>query len=979
MPTLFFQTMLRWATARVAPTVLLLLAATQLLAQNFPDGFQFYLPPGDSTAQRFLPAFPKTAADQQVTANPEGNFEAGGQPIRFWGVSVVQGGCFPQKAKAPWIAARLRKMGFNLVRFTNMDIDWADNESSIFYQNSNTTQVLDFFALDRLHFFTAQLKSQGIYSNITLHSARNFREADGILHHDSIVEAGRAVNMFDREIIERQKQYALQLLTPVNPYTGLSLADDPAVAMIAITNSNTLYGYWKSDWTEHFANGGLLQQRHVDTLNLRWNEFLQTKYADQAALETVWNTTATIGGQNEQAQDGGFELGDASQHWSVELHDVAQATVTADTDNPYAGNYCGRLDVLNVTPTNWHIQFKQTGATVEALKTYTVTFAARAESDRTIVIVASRDNAPYNGYASQNIQLTDDWQTYSFTFSPNEDNLGNLRLGFQFYGQLGSYWFDEVSLTDAQVDGLLPGESLAAGNIARVRYGDRFSYTPHRTADMVDFYLGLQRNYFETMRHFLRDSLGVQAAISSNGQWSGISDISTVRNMDFVDDQYTWDYVRYPNGYSSTDWFITNEPMVKYPNWTMANSLFGGLPMAGKPLTVSEYRIPFPNRYAAEMMPWMAAYGSFHSADAVMFYHYNFEYDSWASDEILPYYSLHRNTAHLALSPLHGYAFRAGLIAPASEVFELDYTPPFLRAVPRLDNEGRWGKFLPYDQRRAFEHAIRAGSFEGDWAPQLDQLPPNPPEDVVTTSTGETTLDFEQGLLTTVTPRFVSATGFLGENTVEAGPLRITSASDFGVVSWLSLSGNALPDAAESVLAISSRIQNTGMAWDGTNTVHNDWGGGPTEMQPLQLTLELELNAPALALFPLDEHGAEAAPKYFEPVAPGKFILPIDQSEDQTVWYGIEALEAVPVNEAMAGVGVRISPNPTNGPVMVEVVSENAGSVALRVLDAQGREVAALDFSEKTTTLDLGHLPAGSYFVEVRMEQGTMVRKVVVK
>lgn len=963
---------------------LLLLAATHIFGQNFTDGFQFYLPPGDSTAQRFLPEFPKITADQPVVATPDGDFEAGGQPIRFWGVNVTQGGCFPQKSKSPWIAARLRKMGFNLVRFLNMDNDWAGDESSIFYENSNTTGVLDFFALDRMHYFFAQLKSQGIYSNIALHSGRNFREGDGILHADSIIDNARAVSMFDREIIERQKQYALQLLTPVNPYTGISLADDPALAMIGIANSNTLYGYWKSDWLEHFTNGGRLQQRHVDTLNLRWNEFLSEKYTDQTALETTWNANATVAGQNEQAQDGGFELGDPTQHWVMELHDVAEATITADTENPFEGDYSGRVDVINVTPTNWHIQFKQTGATVEAGKIYTVTFAARAEDERTIVIVASRNNAPYNGYASQNIELTDEWQEYTFTFTPDEDNLGNLRLGFQFYGQVGSYWFDNFSLTDAEVNGLQPGESLADGNIRRNRYDERFVFTQERFADLVDFYLGLQRNYFNEMSSFLKDSLGVQANVSSNGQWSGISDISTLQDLDFTDVKFNWDYVRFPNGYSTYDWYIPNQAMVKYPYWTMANSLFGGFPIADKPLTISEYYHPFPNRYAAEMMPWMSAYGSFHGADAVMFYHYNYEYDAWTADLVKPYYSIHRHTAHMALSPLHGYAFREGLISPADEVLELDYSPEFLRTAPRFDNEGRWGKWLPYDQRRSFEHAIRVGSFEGSGAPQLDQLPPIPPEDVVTTSTGETYLNFEQGMLTTVTPQFVSVCGFLGENSAVAGPLRITTGNDFGVVSWLSLTENALPDATESVLAISARVQNTGMVWDGTTTVHDDWGTGPTEMQALELSIELNLNSPALALYPLDEMGMEGEPKYFEPIAPGKFSITIDQLEDETVWYGIEALESVPSEEKLAGVSVNISPNPASDKIMVEIFLEKNAEVSLRILDAHGRAVNASQNIENISSnrarheLDVSQLIAGNYFLEIKIGNEIFIETITV-
>ena len=129
---------------------LFLLLSISLQAQSFDDGFHFYMPPGDSTAQRFLPEFPKEPITDFVGINADGHFEAGGEQLRFWGVNLAAGACFPKKNKAPWIAARMRKLGINLVRFTNMDNRWGGDDASIFYANPTTTQVLNFFTLDKI-------------------------------------------------------------------------------------------------------------------------------------------------------------------------------------------------------------------------------------------------------------------------------------------------------------------------------------------------------------------------------------------------------------------------------------------------------------------------------------------------------------------------------------------------------------------------------------------------------------------------------------------------------------------------------------------------------------------------------------------------------------------------------------------------------------------------------------------------------------
>ena len=943
-------------------------------AQSFGNGFHFYLPPDDSTTQRFLPVFPKNTADSYVTVGTDGQFIADGQPIRFWGMNMAYAACFPDKNEAPMIAARLRKMGVNLVRFTLMDSPWTDEDGTIFF-GQTTTQVLNFFNLDRLHFFIAQLKNEGIYVNLILQDTRTYREGDGVLHADSIYQTAKAVSMFDRHLIKLQKDFALQLLSPVNSYTGVSLAEDPAVAMVDITNENTLYGYWKSDWLRHQSQGGHLIQRHIDTLNVRWNEFLQNKYASQTALETTWNQTAGTGGQNEQVTDGDFEYGDPSANYIMELHDVAQATVTADSVNHYEGDFSGRVDVLNATSTNWHIQFKQTGASLEALKSYQISFAARAESNRDILLIASRDNAPYTYYAGKTISLTPNWQEYSFVFIAPENNDANFRLGFQFNGQEGSYWFDNLSMTDADITGILPGESLSAGNIRRMDYSERFDFSPHRMADNTEFYLTLQTQYFDGMYAYLKDELDVQANISGSNTWSGISDIYTARNLDFVNDQNTWDYIRYPNGWSLSNWYIENIPMVK-EGWSTIQPLFSGIAIKGKPYTLGEYSHPFPNRYQVEMMPWMAAYGAFYNASAINFFYYNDERDSWAADRVDDYYSLHRNTAQMALSPVYAFAFRNGLIAPAEQSVDIEYSLPYLRAVPLSDSGGRWGKFLPYSSRVAYAHSVRA-SFGGTGAPDLSQLQ-SPSGNLLVTDTDETAIDFDQGILKTETPHFISVCGFMDENVVDAGALKVLSANDFGVVSWLSLTDEPLVQSAESMLAVSSKLQNTNMAWDGINTIHNNWGSQPTEMFPLQLQLELEVDADYLQIYPLSEIGGEDIATVVEPISAGRFLVNIDQLEDKTVWYGIEAMHGPLSADEIAESGIAIYPNPTSNTVFINW-PDKINIEFIGLISGDGKMLKNWKINgQQALQMEVGHLPEGVYFLKIQEKEQVVVEKLII-
>ena len=146
-------------------------------------------------------------------------------------------------------------MGINLVRFHHMDNGWTNDEGTIFLRSSGGTRTLDPVALDRLHFFLDEMKKHAVYANINLHVSRTFTENDGVLGADSLWQFGKGVTYFDPQLIDLQKEFAQQLLTSTSPYSGLSMTNDPVIAMVEITNENTLYGDVERRPTETLPRG----------------------------------------------------------------------------------------------------------------------------------------------------------------------------------------------------------------------------------------------------------------------------------------------------------------------------------------------------------------------------------------------------------------------------------------------------------------------------------------------------------------------------------------------------------------------------------------------------------------------------------------------------------------------------------------------------------------------------------------------------
>jgi hypothetical protein len=136
--------------------------------------------------------------------------------LRIWGVNFTGAACFPSREDAPVVAAHLARFGINCVRFHFLD---ANGSASLFVRGRDDTRALDPKHLDTLDYFVAELKKRGIYSNLNLNVGRTYRKGDGVRDYEYLGMA-KVVNYFDEQVQMLHKEYARQLLTHRNPYTG---------------------------------------------------------------------------------------------------------------------------------------------------------------------------------------------------------------------------------------------------------------------------------------------------------------------------------------------------------------------------------------------------------------------------------------------------------------------------------------------------------------------------------------------------------------------------------------------------------------------------------------------------------------------------------------------------------------------------------------------------------------------------------------
>lgn len=207
-----------------------------------------------------------------------------GTKIRFWGTTIVMQANFMSKEDSEKLVGRIARTGFNLVRFHHLDINRSNN---IFAEGDvTTTMALDPKQLDKVFYLIHLLKERGIYIYMDLLVMRPAMPDDGIPAMGDLSLGWKFHGVFDPNLIELQKEYARQLLTTVNPYTGLALADDPALVMLQIHNENSVF---------QIPAGSISDPYYIGVYQGLFNEWLAKKYTTREDLEAAWKEPGKVG------------------------------------------------------------------------------------------------------------------------------------------------------------------------------------------------------------------------------------------------------------------------------------------------------------------------------------------------------------------------------------------------------------------------------------------------------------------------------------------------------------------------------------------------------------------------------------------------------------------------------------------------------------------------------------------------------------
>jgi hypothetical protein len=753
-----------------------------------------------------------------------GHFYRGEKRVRLWGVNLSFGANLPRHEDAPFIAARLAAAGVNTVRCHHLDTArWPRG-----LWNAKDGKDISPEALDRLDFFIDQLARRGICVNINLHVGRAHSQYLGLPKTNR--QYDKISNIFTPALIDAQKKFAREMLDRVNPYRKVRYADDPAVAFVEITNENSFF-MWSSEETLR-----TLPTYYADILQKKFNTWLKQQYGSDEKLRQAWSGGAQPLGKN-LLTDENSKSGNVPSGWQLEQHLGCKAVLRRQR---YLSQDALRIDVDKSDKTEWHLQFKQAGLSVQGGEYYTVTFEAAAEEPRKLSCGVSQAHEPWQNLGlSRRVDLAQKWQTFRFGFVAKDDD-DNARVSFAFGGGDVSFYLANVELCSGGRVGMGKGESIK--NVGVVVFADNES--PQRTTDRMRFLAETEKAYFDEMRNFIKKDLGCKALVTGTIVFGPLG-LYAQSDMDFIDAHAYWQHPRFPGRpWDSGNWIVNQKPMTDYPAEATLFRLAAER-LLDKPFTVSEYNHPAPLDSQAECVPMIASFAAAQDWDGVWLYTYSHSSDEWNREHMYSYFDIDTNPAKWgfmragaaifldrSIVPLNGFIFFG--LRDSSDTLtslaqsHLKHDGNMLSSLCELANMSRYdmlkGQILRSLTTTGYGHRDIIGPNA-----ILHWLVEDGNGIFVVSSWGASVYIGHADRFEKATNGKVSVSG------PEFVALTVTSLDG---KSWISL------DQSRTILVTAcGRCENTGMKFsEDRRTVGREWGHGPVQIEAVEGTIMIPGN-----------------------------------------------------------------------------------------------------------------------------------------
>ncbi len=560
---------------------------------------------------------------------------------------------------------------------------------------------------------------------------------------------------------------------------------------------------------------------------------------------------------------------------------------------------------------------KQVGFSVESAAPYLVSVEIRADlpdgQTRNVNWDIKQDVSPWRQMTSRSLAVSSQWQRFTMPFTANfsMENIG--RMGLSVENVPVPLYVRNAGLYRVGRRGLLDDETLEAANVALVFPGD--GVTQSRLDDFLLFLADRDRAYHHSLLAAIRETTDPLVPVAGTQMgFGGLMLIDAHRGLDYADEHFYVDHYNFPNvSWDSRDWRFRDTSSVGGGLSTYLN--VAAKRVGQQPYTVSEFNQPFPNTYAAESDPTLAAFGAFQDWDSIM--HFAYEHGRNWDTGVPSGFNLNVDQTKLPGAGQSAWLFRSGAIEAGREAVDLPVPEARRIEATRERRNSSVSTFLNerygYEPFAAFEKRVQL-------RPDLDGPLPDAAMKrgsyPLVSDTGQLSYDPGTRRFVIQSEKAAGVIGFVGTDTILAGAVELKlSASARGFTATLVTPLDGEPVAKSRRLLV-SHPGYTLRTQPGSNPERpqrivkypgtTDWftleaepgsakpsgnlngGNAPIWMERIEATLTLRTGAKSIRVWPLNGRGERQGAVDASSIE-GGFVIPL-QVEGQFLspWFEVE-------------------------------------------------------------------------------------------
>jgi hypothetical protein len=409
---------------------------------------------------------------------------------------------------------------------------------------------------------------------------------------------------------------------------------------------------------------------------------------------------------------------------------------------------------------------------------------------------------------------------------------------------------------------------------------------PERFYTELEFFMEMERRYFLDMQSYLKDTLKVKAPLvaSADHSHSGSSYplLASTSLLDIVDGHTYW---RHPGPRG-----IPNTPMVNDPRNSTVVEL-SRTAFAGKPYTVSEVNHPFPNDYASEGIPILAAYAALQDWDGVFWYTFEPKASPKGPVDWKPIvgdpFDISHNPVKMPQLAAGALMFVRGDVRAAQQVIKRSYSRRQVQDSIRLPGAER-PYFTPgFPPLLPLRHGSRIATLDGKPAEKIELRAADP----IVSDTNELVWSMSPeigGIVTVDTERTQAAIGFVKAHGKQLRHIAPEINNRFASLTLSSLDSKPIARSNRMLLVAGAVVTNTGVEWNETRSALKQWGTSPTLIEPVtgQMLLRNLEGARNVTFAALDGRGQRIGAPVVAKKTPEGWRVQL--GEQVTTWYEIK-------------------------------------------------------------------------------------------